>query len=134
MLPYRVDLFIAPFEETISDFGGLLQRFNKRFGTQYKALPADARSASRCVGFVEDWLRAPDGSLNELIVSRPSPKRAAMKPKLLEALRNSPRLTRKLEEANHYYERFCQGAARAVASKAGTRAPAKASNPMAAQR
>lgn len=107
LLPYRGELFVAPFDATTKDFARILHQFNQRFGTKYTPLPPGENSVRRCVSFVEDWLRAPDGSINEFKVSRPSPKREALKPKLVKALNESLRLANKLQAANELYGLFC---------------------------
>jgi hypothetical protein len=109
MLPYREKLFISPFDLTISHFQKVLQAFNLRFGTNYTSPTLSQKTSDDCLARVEDWLRAPDGSINELIVSRPSPKRAAIKASMLETLRESPSLSRKLKMADTLFEEFTGG-------------------------
>jgi hypothetical protein len=106
MLPYRQQLFVSSFESTINDFPRVLRAFNSRFGTNYAVPTPGQKTADECLAKVEDWLRAPDGSVNELIVSRPSPKRAAIKAGLLETLQKSRSLSRKLEIADALFEEF----------------------------
>lgn len=106
MLLYREKLFISPFESTIHDFPSVLQAFNLRFGTNYAAPVPSQKTADDCLTCIEDWLRAPDGSINEFMVSRPSSKRAALKADLLESLRESPSLRRKLKVADALFEEF----------------------------
>lgn len=109
MLPYRDKLFIAPFDSTISDFQHLLGAFNLKFGTNYAAPVPGQKTWDDCLARIDDWLRAPDGSVNELMVSRPSANRAPIKAKLTDALRNSSSLFRKLEMANELYAGFTEG-------------------------
>ena len=109
MLPYRDKLFMAPFDRAICDFQSLLRAFNLRFGTNYAAPEPGHKTREDCLAQVENWLRAPDGSVNELMVSRPSPKRAAIKAQLTDTLRNSPALCRKLEMADELYDVFTEG-------------------------
>lgn len=106
LLPYRDELFIASFDEATGHFEQLLRRFNSRFGTAYISLAVDQSSLNRCVTCVEDWFRAPDGSVNEFTVPRPSPMRAELKAKLFQELRSSPGLLRKLAVANDLYKSF----------------------------
>ena len=106
ILPHLKKLFVATFEQTTSDFGQLVSEFNARFGTHYATLPTDAAALRSCVAHVEDFHRSGDGSVNELTVSRPSAKRAALKPDLLIALRQSPRLREKLNKAELLYDSF----------------------------
>ena len=106
MLPYREQLFVSPFDSIIHHFPSVLQAFNLRFGTNYAAPAPSQQTADDCLARVEDWLRAPDGSINEFIVSRPSSKRAAIKADLLETLQESPSLRRKLKVADALFEQF----------------------------
>jgi hypothetical protein len=106
MLPYREKLYISPFESTIHDFPSVLQAFNLRFGTNYATPVPSQKTADDCLTRIEDWLRAPDGSINEFMVSRPSSKRAALKADLLESLRKSHSLRRKLKVADALFEAF----------------------------
>ena len=112
MLPYREKLFISPFESTIHDFQSVLQAFNLRFGTDYSAPVPSQKTAADCLARVEDWLRAPDGSINEFMVSRPSPQRVAIKAGMLEALHKSPLLRRRLQKAEALFEEFTVGVGR----------------------
>jgi hypothetical protein len=112
MNPYMKQLFVAPFEETTTNFGNLIREFNSRFGTLYAALPMDHAVQKRCLSYVEDFFRSDDGSVNELKVSRPSVKRETIKRKHLASLRNSPRLSRKLETARNLYTLFHQNSIR----------------------
>jgi len=109
MLGYREDLFLARFEEAVSDFAGVVKRLNARFGTRFSALPEQPGSLSRCISYIEDHARGEDGRVNEFTVSRPSNQRVGLKPKLLEELKGSDRLVRKMEVADQLYRQFCEG-------------------------
>ena len=109
MLSHRENLFVSPFEQTINNFEGVLSAFNTRFGTNYAAPVPGKKTSEECLKTIEDWLRAPDGSINEFVVSRPSPKRVKIKAQLSEMLRKSPSLSRKLEMAQNLYAEFSAG-------------------------
>jgi hypothetical protein len=111
LLPHRRKLFVATFAEATGRFEDLLDRFNDKFGTKCLALPPGNGNLNRCVSYVEDLFRAPDGSLNEFTVPRPSPQRAKLKAELLEQMGNSPRLLRKLAAADELYTVFRGGSA-----------------------
>jgi hypothetical protein len=117
MLPYRQQLFVSSFESTINDFPQVLRAFNSRFGTNYAAPALDQKTADECLTKVEDWLRASDGSVNELIVSRPSPKRAGLKAGLLGTLQESRSLSRKLKIAEALFEEFTSDLGRGSESR-----------------
>jgi hypothetical protein len=116
MSPYLGQLFVAPFAQTTTDFENLIRAFNARFAKSYAALPMDPAARTRCISYVEDFVRGNDGSLNEFTVSRPSAKRNALKHNLLVALWDSPRLSRKLKTAEALYEQFRQGSMGAAAA------------------
>ena len=107
LLAFRKNLFVARFEDAIADFTGVLRKLNARFGTKYSALPKESGSTRRCLKYVEDCMRGADGTVNEFMVARPSPRRAALKPALVEELKSSRRLARKMESANKLYTLFC---------------------------
>jgi len=106
MLPYRERLFISSFESTIHRFPRVLQAFNLRFGKNYAVPVPSQKTTDDCLARIEHMVRAPDGSINEFIVSRPSSERAAIKADLLESLRQSPSLCQKLKTADALFEEF----------------------------
>src|SRR5882724_9647402 len=107
-------LFVAPFDVVINDFGKVIEGVNRRFGTKCSALPHDESTVSECFSRIENGAPVkPDGCLDESVVNRPSRYRAKLKPTLLEDLRNSRRMLRKLEEAHELYTTFCQAPGRA---------------------
>jgi hypothetical protein len=106
LLPFCSHLFVASFEEITGDFNDVLRRFNQRFGTFYLGLPKDEATANRCISYMEDWFRSPDGSVNELKVPRPSTKRAELKIGLTEDLQKSGKTSKALIKAEQIYERL----------------------------
>jgi hypothetical protein len=123
LLPYRLQLFIASFEEVTNRFDLVVQNCNARFGTSFAALAPSDCTSDRCFSLVEDWFRGPDGSVDELVVARPSDHRAGLKAKLVEDLRNSPKLARKLAAAEQMYSNF-SGERKNSASQNGGLLPA----------
>jgi hypothetical protein len=114
MRPYISELFVAPFDIIVNDFPSVIDGLNRRFGTGYSALPHDGTTVAVCFSRIEGATPyEPDGSLDESIVNRPSRHRAKLKPALLEELRKSPRMLRKLELANELFNEFCQAPSRA---------------------
>ncbi|HEX2971916.1 MAG TPA: hypothetical protein VHP11_06265 [Tepidisphaeraceae bacterium] len=108
LLPYIPKLFIAPFEVTTTRFDRVIDGFNQAFGTNYAAFKHDPAAVSDCFSRIEKVSPMDaDGSVNEFAVCRPSPRRNELKPKMLQELRSSPLLLRKLGDANALYAAFC---------------------------
>ena len=114
MSQYIPSLFVAPFEVVTIDFAKVVGDFNQRFGTSYASLPHNGSTVGQCFSLIEETTSVePNGQLNELVVCRPSPFRANIKPALLRELHTSRRLSRKLETASELYRTFCQAPSRA---------------------
>jgi hypothetical protein len=106
LLPARSELFVARFKEVTSDFGGVIEAFNERWGTRYVPFEHTVENAARCFQVAEDDKRQPSGEVREMQVSRPSRKRRAIKEKHLERLNESKFLRNELARANELYETF----------------------------
>lgn len=104
--PHARELFVASFEVVTTQFGRVVESFNQRFGTNYSHLPHNPEMVANCFSRIEE-IFAPNGEINELTVARPSASRARLKYGLVEQLRRSPLLQRKLERANELYATFC---------------------------
>jgi hypothetical protein len=105
--PYARHLFIAPFETTTSQFGRVIEQFNRKFGTHYATFNHEPEAVAQCFSRIEDLERhGENGAVHELRVCRPSAQRAGLKPAFLKQLRTSRSLARKLQEANELYAAF----------------------------
>ncbi len=103
LLPHVSRLLVATFEMVTADFGAVTERFNQRFGTHYAAFRHAPAAVTECFSRID---KTSPLSGSELGVCRPSEKRAKMKPKLRQQLRETPALIRKLEMANERYAAF----------------------------
>lgn len=103
LLRYLPRLFVATFEMVTHDFGGVIQEFNRRFGTQYAAPPQGTEGEREIFSRIQTNSQL---SGSELTVCRPSTERAKLKPEFRRRLRQYPALIRKLEVANKLYAAF----------------------------
>lgn len=111
LLPYRSQLFVARFEDVTTDFGGVIQAFNQRWGTSYTPFLHTVENAARCFRATEEICREQQGEMREMMVCRPSKARRAVKQNLLDDLNQSDFLQRELVRANALYETFVAGEA-----------------------
>jgi hypothetical protein len=109
--PYAGRLFVAPFETTVSQFGRVIEQFNRKFGTQYARFSHEQETVSACFSRIDEAYRfGENGTVDERKVCRPSAQRAALKPAFIEQLRTSKSLICKLKEAKDLYNLFYTGA------------------------
>lgn len=104
--PYAEHTVIASFDEVTSDFGSVIRRLNRRYGTRYREftpIPANVEMALR---LVEDMERLhAGGPVLESRVARPSGARDLEKPRLRCAL-TSGSFKAQLERASDLYSQF----------------------------
>ncbi len=103
MAPYAKRLFTAPFALTTSDFGRVIDNFNRRFGSSLR-LPEQFEH--RIVEMIEANWKNPDGSIREMQVPRPSALRESQRENYLRELNASRRLRKKLARARSLFEVF----------------------------
>jgi hypothetical protein len=106
LMPYRDRIFVAHFEEVTTDFGGVVRRFNERWGTSYVPFVHTPENAARCFRMTEDVCRKEQGALKETHVSRPSKQRRVMKETMLRDMERSDFLQVELARANALYREF----------------------------
>lgn len=96
LLPHAERAFKARFEDVTRDFGGLVHKFNQRFGTHYHAPEQDSEAVFSLIRAETDWK---DSELDRRRVCCPSPERARMKALLMKDLARSGKIARSLEKA-----------------------------------
>jgi hypothetical protein len=55
----RERMVVAPFEEVVTDFGGVVARANALFGTSFAAFEHTPASVAECFGIIDDRARRP---------------------------------------------------------------------------
>jgi hypothetical protein len=106
-------LFVAPFEEVMTQFATVIDAFNLHYRTNYAA-PAQNPAA---VLAASAQPQRSNGSASELRVSRPAPTPSSLKHELRQRLHETPRLCRKLDRARELYSAFVPGGRRALVPK-----------------
>jgi len=106
LLPYRDQLFIARFEDIISDFGQVTSAFNRHSSRAYKCFDHSPENVALCTSQIEDIFRMNDGSIDELRVSRPSRERDARKQALSGETVNSPQCQEALRRTQEIFDLF----------------------------
>jgi hypothetical protein len=81
ILPYRERFVVASFREIVSDFGPVIRRLNRRFGTSFAEFEHTPENVKRCFEFVEhvSVTNGHGGEGFELSVARPSAVRDEQK-------------------------------------------------------
>lgn len=129
LLRYRPSFVVADFEEITTNFGAVIKRFNRRFGTSYREFEHTDENVGRCIELMRERSRLPklllafesgtatlDEALADLRHNRselaeepgawvPTPERHRIK----EALRTQwrdPRLETARRDAYVAYEKF----------------------------
>jgi len=106
LMPVRGELFVARFEDVTEDFGGVIERFNARWGTDYARFEHTAENTAQCFELTEDLQRGAEGRVREMRVCRPSAERRVVKDSVLSQMEPSSFLKSELAKANELYERF----------------------------
>jgi hypothetical protein len=90
VLPYSDSYVIADFDETTSDYGGVIGRVNSRFGTSFTKFEHTDKNVQRCYQLIEEMDRRDTGHEDTTMttVARPSSRREKLKVSLSEELEN----------------------------------------------
>jgi hypothetical protein len=59
LLVWRERMVVATFDQVITDFGGVIDRANERFGTSFAPFTHTPESVAECFGIIEDRARRP---------------------------------------------------------------------------
>lgn len=114
LMPVRSKLFVATFEDVISDFGAVMRSFNARWGTSFVPFNHTAEATTDCFQVTEEDHREPGGEIREMQVCRPSASRRRIKEKYLRQLTQSSFLRDELAFARDIYRAFVHHRADAV--------------------
>lgn len=109
--PARDGFAVGLFDQVTSDFGGVLEEVNRRFGTSFRRYDPTPENEAKAFALVEEMNRLESGGqVRETHVGRPSAERARRKEEL-RGLLDRPRTAAKLREAEDLYERYARLAA-----------------------
>lgn len=104
--PVRDGFVVALFDDVVEDFGTVLTRTNKRFGTSFVPYEPTAENQETTFARVEDLNRREcRGEVVETHVGRPSPQREQRKVELAGLL-GHPRTVARLREAEALYAQY----------------------------
>ena len=113
--PARDGFVIAPFERVTTDFGGIIDEVNARFGTSFRRFEHTPDNEARAFRLVEDMNRLESGGqVVETHVGRPSGQRDGRKAELRQLLAH-PRTAARLQQAREVYQRYLALAAERAA-------------------
>jgi hypothetical protein len=104
LLPYRDRMVVATFDQVVTDFGEVMKRVNRRFGTSWRPFEHTEQNVRRCLEAIDEYTRPTVREASELerIVARPSDARDRMKGRLLRDYRSqTPEPLRRAAEAIH---------------------------------
>ncbi|MBW1741771.1 MAG: hypothetical protein JRJ42_11720 [Deltaproteobacteria bacterium] len=105
--PYREHYVVASFEEVTQDFGLVIRKMNRKFGTNYREFEHTPENVKKCferIELITFWQdRLP--RVNEVTVPRPSLYRQALKDKIERGLQ-SPALEGLRKPAYYLYQDF----------------------------
>jgi hypothetical protein len=101
LLPYRDGFVVGRFDQVTSDFGSVIQRVNRRFGTSFHEFQHTDANLARILAEIDAHERTKhtDGEEVEREIPRPSRVREGMKGELLDAYRRAPSAVRGRAEA-----------------------------------
>lgn len=109
--PVRDRFVVGPFERVTSDFGGIIDEVNARFGTSFRRFEHTPENEAAAFRLVEGMNRLESGGeVEEARVGRPSRQRVGRKEQSRELL-HQPRTAAKLREAEEYFQRYVELAA-----------------------
>ena len=109
--PVRDGFVVGLFDRVISDFGGVIDEVNARFGTSFRRFEHTPENEARAFRLVEELDRLDsDGEVRETHVGRPSAARTRRKDEL-RALLDRPATAAKLREAELLHQRYAALAA-----------------------
>jgi hypothetical protein len=97
---------VGLFDRVVSDFGGVVDEVNARFGTSFRRFEHTPENEAAAFALVEEMNRLESGGqVRETHVGRPSAERRRRKDELRAELDN-PRTAARLREAEEVYERY----------------------------
>lgn len=104
--PARDGFVVAPFAQVVSDFGGVTDRVNARFGTGFARFSGDPESHAAALALVEEMNRQEcGGELVETHVGRPSAARERRKEQVQDLMQR-PRSQELLARADEMFARY----------------------------
>lgn len=77
LMPYRDGVVVGPFVEVTSDFGSVIRRVNRRFGTRFAEFDHTEDNVRRCFRRIDERNQQRFGEVVEAKVARPSAARDA---------------------------------------------------------
>jgi hypothetical protein len=105
ILPVRESFVVADFTQVTTDFGGVTERLNERFGTAFTPFSHDDEHVAACFRRIDEHSRARVGRLHPDVVARPSGPRTDRRDALLgEVAQRVP--ARDSARAAELYEQF----------------------------
>jgi hypothetical protein len=102
LMPYRHRVVVADFLEVTTDFGAVIARVNRAFGTEFAEFEHTEANVARCFRLIDQGNSERNGGVVETLVARPSPEREDLKPTLRREL-ESPALQAKRSRAKSVY-------------------------------
>jgi hypothetical protein len=86
LVPYRTSFVLATFEQVTTDYGDVMRRVNRRFGTDFGVFEHTEENVRACIEEIDLDNRRVFGSgeVLELMGARPSERRSALKARLRE--------------------------------------------------
>jgi hypothetical protein len=107
--PARDGFVVAPFDLVVSDFGAVIDRVNKRFGTSFARFEPDPESERAAVELVEEMNRLEcRGEVVETHVGRPSTEREQHKEAVRRRMERRPRTRALLDRADRVFSAYVE--------------------------
>lgn len=107
--PHKDRCLIVSFEDVINNYGSVIERVNRKFGTRFKIYHHNEKNNAIVFNKIEDMERDYSGArFNETKVSRPSALRDKLKKKI-EAGFKIKSNKKRLIECRHIYEKLLIG-------------------------
>jgi hypothetical protein len=105
LLPYRDGLLTADFRDVTSDFGAVVRRANRMFGTDFDTFDHTDENVAACFRRIDEANGERNGRIVETLVARPSPEREGLKPAVRREL-EGPGLERLRARAYAVYRQY----------------------------
>lgn len=105
--PYRAQIVIATFEQITKNLGAIIEKINRKYGTQFVLFDHNKENESNCFKLIEEESKKIRDVLpnEERTLSRPSKQREQDKPYVLEIIR-STKVSSYREKAFKIYEDY----------------------------
>lgn len=105
-LPYREHFVVARFEEVTGDFGEVIQRVNRKYGTEFTPFDHTEANVERCFEVLDERVRARNkGKLRERSLTRPSEDKKAAQQRFEKRLED-PHLADLMQQAEEIYRAY----------------------------